>query len=51
MTRKAAVFNVGRKGYVISLEGAAAAILKIEECVSRKGVLPTARATPAAQPR
>lgn len=48
---KGAVVSVGKFDYDFSLDGAAAAMLKIEECVQRKGKQTAKAAQPPAQSR
>ncbi|MFC3693730.1 hypothetical protein ACFOWB_16040 [Chenggangzhangella methanolivorans] len=44
---KAARLNAGAAGFEFALDGAAAALLKVEECVARKGGAPVASPTQA----
>ncbi len=45
---KTASLSVGKQDFDFSLDGAAAALLKVEECVAKKGAGATAAAQPAA---
>jgi hypothetical protein len=46
-----AILSIGRVDYDFSLDGAAAAMLKIEECVQRRGQQTAQAAQPPVQPR